>query len=266
MTTRGILVSAVSGLMLLGTAMPVLAAREPGNRQNQRDQRPDRPGRGQGGPGEFPMLDRFAQSMEKLNLTDEQRDQMDGILEQAGKDFAEMHASFRKEKTAMKDRGPKMHQWMQSVREKIDGVLTEQQRAQLNEQAGAARQHMAGMMFDRMEAQLNKLDLTADQKTKVAQVMADCKSTAKGIQDQAKDGPPDREQMRQLMQDTHKQLRDILTPEQMKQMRDSMPGPRNGGPDGADRPRGHRGGPDGKGPGEPNDKGPDDKGPRDPQN
>jgi Spy/CpxP family protein refolding chaperone len=145
--------------------------------------------------------------LEGLNLTEEQRKQIEPILQ-------DMRDQVRKA--------------TEQAREKVNGVLTEEQRTKLRE-AMPDRGPMGFDPVERMEKAVNALDLSADQKTKLDGIFAKFRPEFEAVR---KDNGGDRQammtSMRPLLQDLRSQVTAVLTPEQTQKLQDQMGAGREG--------------------------------------
>ena len=122
MTVHGKSALIIIGTLLIGIVIGLFLA---GPMVHHR-MRPHIPGKG---PEAFaPMLERI------IEPTAEQRDAIREVLEKHSDRLAEMHMGYRTEMTAVMD----------SLRKDLDPILTEEQKARLDERHGRLRDFMKG--------------------------------------------------------------------------------------------------------------------------
>jgi Spy/CpxP family protein refolding chaperone len=91
-----------------------------------------------------------------------------------------------------------------------------------NAQAGMPRGH--GARLAAFKAAVAKLDLTADQQTKIDGILADAKAQLQALRGQARTGDRTalRDKVRTILRDTHDKLAAVLTPEQKARLRELL--------------------------------------------
>lgn len=89
-------------------------------------------------------------------------------------------------------------------------------------QNAPARGH--GELLAKFKAALAKLDLTADQQTKVDAILADAKAQLQALRTEAKNGDRTglRDKVRTILRETHDKIAAVLTPEQKAKLRELM--------------------------------------------
>jgi Spy/CpxP family protein refolding chaperone len=215
-----------------------------------------RPAGGGGAGGIREREEQLQKALSELNLTDEQKTQIDKIRAETREKMEALRGQLKD--MSPEDRRAKLREAVGNPLEQIGAVLTEEQKTQLREkmQAGGgpgAREGARegrdptsqpttrpnadgprgrGPMIDRLKENLAKLDLTADQKAKTDVVLDEAAAAVAKLREDAKgDLATVRDQATKIMEQTREKLQAILTPEQAKQLQDSM-GPRPGGPQG----------------------------------
>ena len=224
------------------TAQPAAAAQDTA-RQGQGQGQGDRPRRGRGGPGgaggpgrmsPTQTLERSREEVTSLDLKDDQKTKLDAIF----KDAAEKAKLLEAEVQSLqpRDRAEKVQPFNRDLREKVAGVLTDEQKQTLRKKMAA---RAAGQMTDRWKRVLGELNLTAEQKSKVDAVLADAQKKA---ETQAAEADPGQGGGRGPggglfagMQETRQKIQDILTPEQKQKLDEIMPQRGPGGRGGAGR-------------------------------
>ena len=211
------------------------------------------------------MLDRFGQAIGELDLSAEQKTQIEEMLRKAADELKDMHDDFEIDGAPPGRRGGPFREYFRELHQELNEILNDEQVRTLREKIAPPphlRDGRGGGPTTRPFGQLlrdalGKLELSEEQKTQVDQLLDDSAEKMRALREQQENV---REQFREIFRDTHEQLNQILTPEQRDQLRELMPhrrGPGEGrGPRG---PEDRRGGPDG--PGRP-DQDPDHRAPR----
>jgi len=89
--------------------------------------------------------------------------------------------------------------------------------------APAAQGREKGMMHDKMQAALDSLNLTDDQKAKVKDILADAKTKHQGVvSDTSLNEEQKRAKMKELHEGTMSKLNEVLTPEQQAELKKKM--------------------------------------------
>lgn len=209
-----------------------------------------RPARGGGRRGE--LLQRVRGVLDDLKLSDEQKAKVDEAINQARQDLRDLMQTVRD--LPPQERRQKMRDFAMSVREKIAGLLTDEQRVtfrqkmeELREQvaggggggggrvqasngpgagpggAGGPRGDEPGPVVRRLREAMTMLDLSADQKQKVDAVLNDVQDKARELRREAQgDAQALREKGRQLIRDSRAKLQEILSPDQQSKLRELM--------------------------------------------
>ena len=221
-----------------------------------------RPFAGAGGGGM--ILDRAREIVADLKLSDEQEAKVDAIFQNARKDFQELRTNL--DALEPRERMERARDFMQTVRQQLGDVLTPEQREAMNRKFEEARENFRrrsvadapgaattrpdrapggpggpetrrspGMLADRLRENLQKLELSDEQKAKVKDLLEDVKARGEALRAQLQSGGEEaRDKMRQLFEETRQKLANILTEEQRTKLRDLMggpPGERPGRPD-----------------------------------
>ena len=184
----------------------------------------DRPRRG-GGPGggmlsPVQTVERSREDVNALALKDDQKTRLDAIFKEA----AEQAKSLETEIQSMepRERAQKVQPFSRDLREKVSGVLDEEQRQTLRKNR-ATRQGKE--MVDRWKRALGELNLTSDQQTKVDTVLADAQKRIETQAAEAGDGQGGGRGGRGGAgnQETRQKIQEILTPEQQQKLSEVMP-------------------------------------------
>ncbi len=200
-------------------------------------------------PAEQPnRIEQMRHTLGELNLTDSQRTQINGILDQAAQDAKNLREEF---KNATPDqRRERLMAFGKQLREKVGAVLTAEQKTALREKFEARHggeqgkghgkgghgpatrptsRPTPGMVENRLKETLAKLDLTAEQKQKVDAILSDAKAQFEKLREERGQGhEANREKFRQIMEDMRTKIHDTLTPEQQKKLHEMMGPPPHG--------------------------------------
>jgi Spy/CpxP family protein refolding chaperone len=156
--------------------------------------------------------------MAHLNLSDDQKAKL-----------KELNAGYRKQFADLKgnaDSKEKIAALRKEQHEKMQALLTPEQKTQLAEQRKNGRQGMKGDRgkggFDRMKTQLG---LTDEQAKKIKDSQAGVHEKIKSIhQDQTLSDSQKKEQVRAIMKQQHETMKSVLTPEQLQKMKNGRKG------------------------------------------
>ena len=186
------------------------------------------------------IFERVQQLANDLKLTDEQKTKVKSIFDDAKQELGAMRSELQG--MAPPDRREKVMAFITSVREKIAGVLTDEQKAEFQKKMDALRQNAGGgpgAMIERLRDSLQKLDLSEEQRAKIKDVMEGARAKFQQLREEAQnDAAQMRDKGRELMQDTRQQLRGILTPEQQQKLRELMGAPTTQNAGGPPNPKG----------------------------
>ncbi|MGH7179536.1 MAG: deiodinase-like protein, partial [Tepidisphaeraceae bacterium] len=193
-------------------------------------------GAGQGqGPGggmrrdPAQMLQRMRDALSDVKLTDDQKPKIDAIFDKADKDLKEMMADGANQ--SPQERMPRMRELMQSVREEVHGVLTEEQRMAFDEKLaqmrggggqGAGPGGGRGGAVARLRDVADQLDLTDDQKSQVQTILEDAGQKMRELRDQGLAPEEMRPQAQKIGEDARGKVHDLLTPDQQKKLEELM--------------------------------------------
>lgn len=185
-----------------------------------------------GGPGGFggPGGQRgFGMLPDSLNLTDDQKAKVQEITQAQMQQFQTLQNDTG---LSQQDRMTKMRSMGQAMQEKIKAVLTPDQQKQLAALQpgpggpggpGGRGQRGFGMLPD-------SLNLTDDQKAKVQAITQEMMQQFRALQNDTTLSQEDRmAKMREMGQAMQSKIKEVLTPEQQKQLAATQPGPGMGG-------------------------------------
>ena len=159
-----------------------------------------------------------ASGLDKLDLSADQKKQIDQIFTDSEADFKK--AIQETEGQSREQRQEKMRGLFSEFREKIGGVLNEEQKQKLQQEMASLRASNGGQAnpLNRLKENLDKLGLSEDQKNKALGVVDDAQKKMTDIRDQIENGNGDRQQVQektqQIRQDMQSKLGEIFTQDQ----------------------------------------------------
>lgn len=181
-----------------------------------------------------PMIGELLESLEKLKRAaveiagDQNKEKVEALFKRA---VAEVHtaretlekldAERRRHLEAMRDA-------LDKVRAELMETLTPEQQEKLRQAAGQLGVDLPaagrGQGFaQRLEEAMERLQLTAEQREKVAKIRREMQEKMRGLRERFEgDRQGLAEAARELMQDLRQKLGEILTPEQQQQLRDML--------------------------------------------
>lgn len=187
------------------------------------------------------MLDRMHETINSLDLTTDQKTQVDALFTQAKSDFEAMRQKWEQDKVKPRDRMDQGRDFMKDLNKKVEAILTDQQKEALKEKRQKWAQNREGRrgpgmhhgkdgkgdrqgppaMMERMHHALDQLNLTEDQKQQVKAVMTETHEKLKALRDES-DGDREamREKGRKIMEDARTRIMAILTPEQREKLKE----------------------------------------------
>jgi Spy/CpxP family protein refolding chaperone len=191
--------------------------------------RPARFGQGPGPAGREPgfMLKILRERLDKLDLSADQKKQIDQIFADAEPDFKKAIQDTQGQ--SRDQRMEKMRGLFSEFREKVAGVLTEEQKQKLQKEMADLRASNGGQAnpLNRLKENLEKLGLSDDQKSKALGVVDDAQKKMTEMREQIENGNGDRQQVQekgqQIRQEMQGKLAEILTQEQQDKLRSTMP-------------------------------------------
>jgi hypothetical protein len=162
--------------------------------------------------------------MKQLNLTQAQKEQFKAQKENFRKQMEELK---KNDNITVKEWRNRMEALRKDQKTKMQGILTAEQKAQIEKMKA---EHKAMMEIDakaRMEKMKLHLGLTDDQAAKINKNRTEMMEKMKALREDDKmDKDKKKEQMKDLMKKQKEQMKSILTEEQMKKMQEGhQPGP-----------------------------------------
>jgi Spy/CpxP family protein refolding chaperone len=156
--------------------------------------------------------------MKQLNLTDAQKEQFKAQKESFRKQMEELK---KNDNITVKDWKSRMEALRKEHKTKMEGLLTPEQKAQIEKMKA---EHKAMQEVDakaRMEKMKIRLGLTDDQVTKMTKNRTEMMEKMKALREDDKmDADKKKEQMKELMKKQKEQIKSILTEEQMKKLKE----------------------------------------------
>ncbi len=155
-------------------------------------------------------------AIEKLNLTEEQKSKFKSENEAFRKQMTELK---KNENITIKEFKAKMGAIRKDHKSKIDGILTQEQKGQIEKMKTEQKEKHEKMMKAKGERMGEKLSLTEDQKAKMKSNREQLQSKMKAIREnKSLDESAKKEQMKNLMKENKESMKSILTEEQIKKM------------------------------------------------
>jgi len=184
---------------------------------------PARPGPGGREPGQF--LKMLHERLDKLDLSADQKKQIAEIMSDTEAQIKKTVQETRGD--SQDDRRQKFQTILGNLREKIGGVLTDEQKQKLQQEMAAARANGGpGNPLNKLRENLGKLGLSDDQKSKANTVVDDAQKKMTDMRDQLENGNGDRQQVQEkgeaIRDEVKSKLAEILTKEQQDKLHDLM--------------------------------------------
>jgi transcription initiation factor TFIIIB Brf1 subunit/transcription initiation factor TFIIB len=219
-------VALLAGAMTLGMAWTAQAQENTDAQQAaQQDGQQGRRGRGQGGPGgarnPAQAVEQLQSSVMALDLKDEQKTQLQAIFKDAGEKAKAVATEV--ESLQGRERGQRVNAFRQELREKVDGVLNDEQKQTLRKNMVTQQ---AKQSTDRYRRVLGELGLSDDQKTKVEAILADSEKKMIEAAPQAGQGGGQGGgrggAFGEIARETREKINDVLTVDQQGKFEEAM--------------------------------------------
>jgi hypothetical protein len=178
------------------------------------------------------LVPRIRSAVAKLNLSDDQKTKVDSILDAADQDAQSLGDQMQS--LSQQERYEKIGPFLHKLRQDLAGAINADQFKTLSQNIPILHEQGAngpttrgdsaarpGQRLDAVKAALAKLDLSDDQKQKVADLLAELQTKLQQIR-QSADGGDVQSKLQQLRDEMRSRLQEILTPDQMQQFRDLM--------------------------------------------
>lgn len=208
----------------------------------ERPARPERPGQPprpeRPGPQQAPNPVHRLEGARKAVLemaTEEQKPKIEAVFAEALKKAQALKEELDQNPENRREFGRKMMQINTELREQLAQILTDEQKAKLEQAfpgrpgdgpgpgAGPGPGGPIAIMGQRLEENLAKLDLNQQQKEQIRKLQEDLRQQLEKVRQET---PGDRQAMqakaRELMSQMRPKLREILTPEQAQKLRELM--------------------------------------------
>lgn len=156
--------------------------------------------------------------MKALNLTDAQKEQFKKERESFQKQMEELKKNENITVKEMKERRESIHK---AHKAKIDGILTAEQKAQIEKSKVERKARTEDMMKKRSEGMKTRLGLTDEQSAKFEKSRKETAEKMKALrEDKNMSEEKKREQMKEIMKNQKESMKSILTEEQMQKMKE----------------------------------------------
>ena len=154
--------------------------------------------------------------MQKLNLTDSQKEQMKAIRADFGKQLAELK---KNDNISVKEYRSKMEALRNENKNKIQGVFTPEQKAQIEKMKEEAKAKHAEQAKARAEKFKKDLNLSDEQSAKLSQLRDNTSAKMKALhENKSLSSEEKKEQFKALVKAQHEEFKAVLTPEQLQKM------------------------------------------------
>jgi Spy/CpxP family protein refolding chaperone len=169
-------------------------------------------------PGRGKIKQKHGEAIQKLNLSDKQKAEFKAIHEDFRKQMAELK---KKDDITVKEWRSKQAQLHKDHYDKMQSVLTADQKSQLNKMKEERKTQMKAMHEKRGKMMKEKLALSDDQSKKLKDMHEANATKMKAIHDNKNlTMEQKKEQSKELKKQSKEQLKSILTEEQMKKMQE----------------------------------------------
>jgi len=168
--------------------------------------------------GNHQMMNRHhrGEAFKNLNLTQDQKVQFKSLNEEHRKQMAELR---KNDNITVKEWNSKKDALQKDYREKIQTLLTPEQKTQLEKEKLERKAKMDERSKARMDKMKTDLGLSDEQLVKLKSERAAMQEKMKAIrEDKSLDDQAKKEQQRELMQKQKESMRSILTEEQLKKL------------------------------------------------
>ncbi|MBV8781132.1 MAG: redoxin domain-containing protein [Phycisphaerae bacterium] len=194
------------------------------------------------------LLNRYQQAADQLDLTPDQRRQIDGFFKQAIDDLR--NAAPDLQNASADEKAAKFREILSDLRDQVGGALNDEQKQTLKDKLQSLRRPTSapieptsqpslktsasqpdnraktGTALDRLRSGLDQISLTADQKQKVDSLLETMQGEVKQLREQVRGGTVQRSDLKEklaaILEDTRAKLREILTADQQQHLRSLM--------------------------------------------
>jgi len=156
--------------------------------------------------------------MKQLNLTDAQKEQFKKEREVFRKEMGELK---KNENITVKEWKGRMESIRKNHKSNIDGILTTEQKGQLEKMKAEGKARQEGMMKKRGEEMKTRLGLTDEQSAKLEKSRKETGEKIKAIRENKSLAyEKKREEIKEIMKGHKEAMKSILTEEQLKKMKE----------------------------------------------
>lgn len=156
--------------------------------------------------------------MKQLNLTDAQKEQFKKEKETFKSKMDELK---KNENITVKEWKSRMETIRKDHQSKVDGILTAEQKAQIEKKKTEGKERHEGMMKKRGEEMKTRLGLTDDQSAKLQQNRKEVGEKIKSIREnKSLSEEKKKEEIKEIMKAQKESMKSILTEEQMQKMKE----------------------------------------------
>jgi len=165
------------------------------------------------------VLSRLRQAAGSLKLNDDQKKKLDAMIDKAGGDLKTAAEKFKDDSQA---RARDAQDIFDRLRDEMRDVLSTEQRQELQQRLQSLMGGSAGLL-ELLKEQVQKLDLSDQQKKQIDQIMADARVKFSDLREQARAGSQEaREKILDLYSETLKKMQEVLTPDQKKKLQENI--------------------------------------------
>jgi len=164
-----------------------------------------------------------AMTMQKINLSEDQKSRLKIIREAQGKEMAELN---KNENITVKEMKSRKKAISENYKSQFESVLTQEQKTQIKELKKEGKSKGDKMKGKRMQGKkeqagkmIEDLNLTADQKAKMSQLREDFKTKAEVLRkNESLDKEDKKKAFKKLHEENKAQMKSVLTKEQIEKM------------------------------------------------
>ncbi len=171
-------------------------------------------------------MQRIRTNLSELGLSDDQNTRIDSILEDMAKQTRQLAPELRD--LTPQERIQRLKPVLDELRTKVDAVLTAEQAQSLGQKmpgifgarGGAGAGAAPPDQLKVVQQALGEFDLSPDQKQKISGLISQARQQIDELRLKANDGEPIGPRVQQIRADMRDKFSDILTPDQMTQLRE----------------------------------------------
>ncbi len=163
------------------------------------------------------IVQRLREQLSAMQLTDDQKQKIDDAMGKAEQSLKTLDSDLQN--ATQSQRAQHLRDIFDALREQVRSVLSPQQQQELRRKINGS----VSNRLQRLRDGLSKIDLSADQKQKVKDLLEDARSKIEAARAGAADAGNDgAEKLREAGAELREKLGQILTDEQRQQLRDYM--------------------------------------------